>query len=89
MPLKIAFVSGFLIPLSLMMGIPFPVGIKNLGEKTPGMVPWAWAVNGCLSVLAPILAVMLAMVVGFKAVLWIGAGAYFLAFLTFPAPKSR
>jgi hypothetical protein len=89
MPLKIAFVSGFLIPLSLMMGIPFPVGIKNLGEKTPGMVPWAWAVNGCLSVLAPILAVMLAMVVGFKAVLWIGAGAYFLAFLTFPAPKPQ
>jgi hypothetical protein len=87
MPLKILFVCGLLIPPGLLMGIPFPVGIRNLGRKTPEMVPWAWAVNGCFSVLAPILAVMLAMVIGFKAVLWIGAGAYFLASLTFPAAK--
>jgi hypothetical protein len=79
---KAALGFAFLIPLGLPMGIPFPVGIKNLGEKAPELIPWAWAVNGCASVLAPILTIMLAMVVGFQAVMWLGAGAYFLAFLT-------
>lgn len=87
-PMKIIFVAGFLMPLGFLMGIPFPLGIKKLGEKMPRMIPWAWAVNGCLSVLAPILAVMFAMAVGFKAVLWMGAGAYLLAFFTFPASPS-
>lgn len=89
MPVRIASVFVFLMPLAFLMGIPFPVGLKNIGEKFPGVIPWAWAVNGCFSVLAPILAVMLAMVLGFKAVLWIGAGMYLLAFLTFPAPNPQ
>ena len=79
---KAALGFAFLIPLGLPMGIPFPVGIKNLGENAPELIPWAWAVNGCASVLAPILTIMLAMAVGFQAVMWMGAGAYFLAFLT-------
>ncbi len=79
---KVALGFAFLIPLGLPMGIPFPMGIRNLGEKTPELIPWAWAVNGCASVLAPLLTIMLAMAVGFQTVMWIGAGAYFLAFLT-------
>jgi hypothetical protein len=87
-PLRIACVFVILFPPSLLMGIPFPLGIRNLGTTTPDMIPWAWAINGCLSVLAPMVAIMLAMVVGFSAILWIGAGAYILAFLTFPAASS-
>ena len=43
------------IPGSL-MGIPFPAGIKLLGQVEPGLIPWAWTVNGVFSVLAPLLA---------------------------------
>lgn len=85
---KVALGFAFLIPLGLPMGIPFPMGIRNLGEKTPELIPWAWAVNGCASVLAPLLTIMLAMAVGFQTVMWIGAAAYFLAFLTCPLPSS-
>jgi hypothetical protein len=81
---KIASVCTILMPLGMLMGIPFPLGLKILGERNPSLIPWAWAINGCLSVLAPILTIMLAMAVGFKIVLWIGAGAYLLAFFTFP-----
>ena len=84
---KAAFAFAFLIPMGLPMGIPFPTGIRNLGEHSPRLIPWAWAVNGCASVLAPILTIMLAMAVGFQTVMWLGAGAYFLAFLTFPAAQ--
>lgn len=86
---KAALGFAFLIPLGLPMGIPFPMGIKSLGEKTPELIPWAWAVNGCASVLAPILTIMLAMAVGFQTVLWMGAAAYLLAFFTCPAPNLR
>jgi len=84
MPLRIACVFFVLFLPCLLMGIPFPLGIRNLGTRAPDMIPWAWATNGCLAVLAPMVTIMLAMAVGFNAVLWIGAGAYVLAFLTFP-----
>jgi hypothetical protein len=82
MVLKIPLVFIILLPLGLFMGIPFPAGLKILGEISESLIPWAWAINGCLSVLAPLLAIMLAMTVGFQSVLWAGAGAYLLAFLT-------
>ncbi len=82
---KASMVFIFLLPLGLPMGVPFPMGITRLGEKTPELIPWAWAVNGSTSVLAPILTIMLAMVAGFQAVLWVGAAAYLLAALTCPA----
>jgi hypothetical protein len=82
LPLKVLMVFFMLMPLGLFMGIPFPAGLKILGEKSESLIPWAWAINGCFSVLAPILTVMLAMIVGFKTVLWLGALAYFMAFIT-------
>ncbi len=78
--LKIAFVFLMLLPVGIFMGIPFPLGLKILGEREPSLIPWAWAINGCFSVLAPVLTIMLAMEIGFKAVLWLGGGAYLAAF---------
>ncbi|HSB51622.1 MAG TPA: hypothetical protein VLD40_03090, partial [Dissulfurispiraceae bacterium] len=69
-----------LLPLGLLMGIPFPLGLRVLGERSETLIPWAWAINGCFSVLAPLLAVMLAMIVGFKGVLWLGALCYLAAY---------
>ncbi len=82
MAFKILMVFSLLLPLGLLMGIPFPAGLKLLGQSDGVLIPWAWAINGCLSVLAPLMAIMLAMAVGFKTTLWIGAAAYLLAFLT-------
>jgi len=41
--------------------------------------PWAWAVNGCASVVASVAAAILALSYGFTAVLLLGALAYALA----------
>jgi len=62
-----------LAPLGFLMGVPFPKGIAILGSLAPDLVPWAWAVNGCTSVLASILSAMLAISFGFSWVL-VGAG---------------
>jgi len=82
--ISVRIISVFLIltPLGLLMGIPFPTGLKMLGERNESLIPWAWAINGCFSVLAPILTIMLAMVIGFKMVLWLGALSYMMAFVT-------
>ncbi|HET6516328.1 MAG TPA: hypothetical protein VFG09_14305 [Thermodesulfovibrionales bacterium] len=81
-PLRIVLFFVLLAPLGFLMGIPFPAGIRILGERDSNSIPWAWAMNGCCSVFAPILAVMIATALGFGAVLWLGALSYGLAFLT-------
>jgi hypothetical protein len=82
MAFKFFLVFFIFLPLGLFMGIPFPAGLKILGENHEDLIPWAWAINGCFSVLAPLLAIMLAMAAGFRSALWAGAAAYLLAFLT-------
>jgi hypothetical protein len=57
------------------------MGMRALGSRNHALIPWAWAVNGCFSVLAPVLAVMMAMAWGFSLVLLLGAAMYALAFV--------
>jgi len=45
-------------------------------------VPWAWGINGCASVLSAILAILLAMSLGFNAVVLIAIGLYVVAAAT-------
>ena len=79
--LRILMISLILSPLGFFMGIPFPTGLKILGRNNPSLIPWAWSINACLSVLAPIMTIMIALVLGFRSVLWLGALAYLLAFV--------
>jgi hypothetical protein len=72
------------------MGIPFPAGMRMLNEKNRAIIPWAWVVNGCFSVLAPVITILLAMSFGFRFVMWAGAGAYIAAFAVFlPLSKKQ
>jgi L-cystine uptake protein TcyP (sodium:dicarboxylate symporter family) len=49
-------------------------------------VPWAWAINGCASVLSAILATMLAMTFGTRMVV-LTAALYLIAALAMPGPS--
>ncbi len=70
-----------LAPVGLLMGMPFPQGLRRL-EATPQSIPWAWGVNGALSVVASVLAALLALSTGFDGVLLGGALCYAGAWLT-------
>ncbi len=70
-----------LFPLGLLMGVPFPTGIRIAERLSSEIIPWAWCINGCSSVLSSILAVMVALIAGFKSVLLIAALMYFFALL--------
>jgi len=68
-----------LAPLGFLMGIPFPKGIARLNADAPNLVPLAWGVNGCASVLSSILGTLGALTSGFGAVMLAGAAAYAVA----------
>ena len=68
-----------LAPLAVLMGLPFPIGLAWLEANAPGLTPWAWAVNGCASVIAAIMAALVSLSFGFTTVLLAGAGVYALA----------
>ncbi|MCK4314479.1 MAG: hypothetical protein KAX24_01790, partial [Anaerolineae bacterium] len=65
-----------LAPPGLLMGMPFPKGLALLERKGPALITWAWGVNGAVSVVASILAALLALSFGFSVVLAVGAACY-------------
>lgn len=69
-----------MLPLAL-MGMPFPLGLRQLGRTHAELLPWAWAINGCASVVATALATLVALGAGLAAVLFIAAGCYVVAAL--------
>jgi hypothetical protein len=80
---KIAISLALVAPLAFCMGMPFPLALARLAAHRPGLAPWAWAVNGCASVLSAILATLFAMSFGFRAVVLIALALYLLAAATF------
>jgi hypothetical protein len=76
-----------LAPLGFLMGLAFPGGLAWLQKSGPELVPWAWAVNGCASVLASILAAMTSLSAGFSWVLAAAALAYAGAWWALPGSR--
>ena len=68
-----------LAPLGVLMGIPFPKGIVWLERSSPNLIPWAWGVNGAVSVVASVLAALVALSAGFTVVLVAGVICYGVA----------
>ena len=78
---RLVLVVGVLAPVSFFLGMPLPLKIRRLDGPLARLAPWAWAVNGFASVAGSVLAVALAMNVGFRVVLFFAAGCYALALL--------
>ena len=80
-PAKIAAALAIIAPLAFWMGMPFPLGLAEVSARAPGLVPWAWGINGCASVISAVLATVLAMSIGFTAVVGLAVSLYVIAAL--------
>jgi hypothetical protein len=82
-PLLLKMLLSLLLvaPLALAMGMPFPLGLGRLARTQPALLPWAWAINGCASVLGALLATLCAIHFGFRATILAALGLYVLAAL--------
>jgi len=68
-------------PAGFLMGIPFPTGLTRLEARFPQAVRWAWALNAAASVLGSATAIFLAIYIGLRATVLVGAGLYLCALL--------
>ena len=74
---KVAISIAVVAPLALLMGMPFPSGLRRLHD--PAAIPWAWGINGTASVLSSMVATLVAVHFGFTAVVAAAALLYVVA----------
>ncbi|MFH1829942.1 MAG: SAM-dependent methyltransferase [Pseudomonadota bacterium] len=79
---RIAISIALIAPLAFFMGMPFPIGLTLAGEMNTSLIPWAWGINGCASVISPMIATLIAIHFGFSAVITAAVVFYVLAALT-------
>ena len=82
---KIGVTLVLIAPLAFFMGMPFPLGLADTAIGAPELVPWAWGINGCASVLSAVLATLLAIDLGFSWVVIQALVLYGIATAVFPA----
>ncbi|MDH5357593.1 MAG: SAM-dependent methyltransferase [Gammaproteobacteria bacterium] len=75
-------------PLGFCMGIPFPLALARLSQTQAELIPWAWGINGCASVISAILATLIAMQFGFSVLIMLAVMLYGAAAFYFPATKN-
>lgn len=80
---RVMVVTVLIAPLAFLMGMPFPLGMARLDAAAPALLPWAWGVNACATVVGAALAALLALHLGFTGVaslavlLYLSAAAVF------------
>ena len=80
--LKVFISLTLVVVPAILMGMPFPLGLRALegcGEKN---IPWAWGINSCVSVISAALASLLAVETGFSFVIFFAAVFYAISMLS-------
>jgi predicted membrane-bound spermidine synthase len=80
--LRILIAVIVLAPLGILLGMPFPLGLRIVSGEASALVSWAWGVNGFFTVIGTVSTLIFGMAFGFKVVLLVGAAGYVLALLT-------
>jgi hypothetical protein len=78
-----------LAPLSFLMGMPFPTGIRILSGRFNQLIPWAWAANSIFTVFGSVFCLFLSITFGFRISWIIALIFYLLAFLAFSRLRIR
>lgn len=95
LPLRCLIATLVIAPLGLTLGAFMPIGLRTIAATTAqprGLVAWAWAVNGFLSVISSMLSTILAMSVGFETLTLLAVAIYaagVASLLRVPAAPAR
>jgi spermidine synthase len=79
--MRLTVVAALVAPLAFCMGMPFPLGLRRLADGQEMLLPWAFGVNACFSVMGAPLAVLLAIAIGFEGVVLVALALYVAAML--------
>ena len=79
LPGRIAASALMLFPLAFFLGMPFPLGILKLSGQHPGLIAWAWGMNGLFTLVGGFAGMLVSMAVGFTATVFLALGLYLCA----------
>ncbi|GMO45621.1 MAG: hypothetical protein Ta2G_00550 [Termitinemataceae bacterium] len=90
-PLALHIIIAILLiaPISFFMGIPYPNGLDSLQKSSPHLLPWAWGLNGGLSVAGSALSRIISVNSGFSTLLWITIVLYLAVGILFKSANNR
>lgn len=86
---RIVVVLLLTLPLGLLIGLPFPSGLRIAGRVLPEAVPTLWGLNAMAAVLGSVIAAAVAVAFGFQIVLLLGAGLYAAAAVLLYVGRTR
>jgi hypothetical protein len=86
---RVATTVALCTPLGGLLGMFFPYGIRLTSAIDRKFVAWAWAVNGCLTVVGSVLSIMIAITYGFTVVISLCLAIYWLGALSFVRTYGR
>lgn len=76
-------VAAAVAPLGLLMGMPFPSGLRIVDRYRAELAPWAWGINACASVVGGVVCMLISAALGFSEAMQIGAAVYVIGWLIF------
>jgi hypothetical protein len=77
---RMALALALISPLAFAMGLPFPLALSGLKQKSSRAVPWAWGLNGCGALIGPVAGIVLSLYAGVTAAMGAAALCYALVF---------
>jgi hypothetical protein len=83
---RAALVIAVVAPVSIALGLPFPLGLSRAGSG--GFLAWAWGLNGAFSVVSTPLANLISLQAGYNTVLLAALSLYVLANIVFPRDRT-
>ena len=93
LPMRVTLAVISLAPLGVLLGMPFPTGLRLVAAESVALTPWVWGVNGFFTVIGTVSALILGMAFGFRVVLLVAGLCYLMALVAIlpraVAPKSN
>lgn len=86
---KIFLAIIFIAPSAFFLGMPFPTGLAALSKNRSGLIPWAWGINGALSVSGTMMARLVSISWGFSVVLTTVVILYLISYLAFSGNETK
>ena len=80
---SIAAAAGLLAPLGLLMGMPFPLGLRAAARDADAPTAWFYGTAGAGSICGSVGAVVLSLGFGITVTMLVGAGCYLAAIMAF------
>ncbi len=86
---RLLIILVVIAPVSIALGLPFPLGLAQFRGRSSSFLPWAWSLNGAFSVVSTPLANLIAMTSGLKILVLAGLALYLVVLLTFPSAEKK